>query len=133
MKVSQISSVVPKPVRVAAAIIMGCAILLGPVAAFLHRLAMGVVAGVVIAGWVFFLGYVYGDARRRNMPPILWTLVAALVPNLLGFLFYFAMRKSVAPPCPHCGQALEDGRRFCSWCGQQSPFAPPGLDTSATV
>lgn len=54
MKVSQISSVVPKPVRVAAAIIMGCAILLGPVAAFLHRLAMGVVAGVVIAGGCFF-------------------------------------------------------------------------------
>lgn len=61
------------------------------------------------------------------MPPILWTLVAALVPNLLGFLFYFAMRKSVAPPCPHCGQALEDGRRFLFVVRSAIPLCATGV------
>jgi hypothetical protein len=76
-------------------------------------------AGVVIALWILCLGYVNADARRRAMPPILWTLIAAFIPNLLGFLLYFALRRPIALPCPQCGQATIAAQRFCPWCGYQ--------------
>jgi hypothetical protein len=83
----------------------------------------------LIAIWILCLGYVYADSRRRAMPAILWTLLAALVPNLLGFLFYFALRRPLVSPCPRCGQPGETGR-FCSACGfdklsSASGGAPP--------
>ncbi len=86
-------------------------------------IAFGLVAGVVIAIWILGLGYVYADARRRTMPPILWTLIAVFIPNLLGFLLYFALRRPIASPCPHCGQATTAEQRFCSWCGYQGSSA----------
>ena len=86
-------------------------------------LGLGLLAGVVIAIWVLGLGYVYADARRRAMPPILWTLIAVFIPNLLGFLLYFALRRPIALPCPHCGQPTTAEQRFCSWCGYQGSSA----------
>ncbi len=80
---------------------------------------LGLVASIVIAIWILALGYVYADARRRAMPPILWTLIALFIPNLLGFLLYFALRRPIALPCPHCGQPTTAEQRFCSWCGYQ--------------
>jgi hypothetical protein len=90
--------------------------------------AFGLLAGAFASIWVLSLGYVYADARRRTMPPLLWTLVAAFIPNLLGFLVYFACRKPLALPCPHCGQANVPGQRFCSWCGHvaSGPLASEG-------
>jgi hypothetical protein len=89
----------------------------------LPPICFGLVAGVVIAIWILGLGYVYADARRRGMPPILWTLIAAFIPNLLGFLLYFALRRPIALPCPHCGQPTTAEQRFCSWCGYQGSSA----------
>jgi zinc-ribbon domain len=73
--------------------------------------------------WVLCLGWVNADARKRAMPPWLWTAVAMFVPNLLGFLIYFACRRPLALSCPHCGQSNGPGQRFCSWCGH--PAAGP--------
>jgi hypothetical protein len=90
--------------------------------------AFGLLAALLVSTWVVCIGFVYADSRRRGMPPVLWTLVAACVPNLLGFLLYFACRKPIAQPCPHCGQANVPGQRFCSWCGQvaSGPLASEG-------
>jgi hypothetical protein len=47
-----------------------------------------------------------------------------VIPNLLGFLLYFALRRPLGSSCPTCGQLIAAEQRFCSWCGSQS-FAPP--------
>jgi hypothetical protein len=90
----------------------------------------GTFVGCLFAIWVLSLGYVYGDARRRGMPAVLWTLVAFLVPNLLGFLLYFVLRKPLASPCRRCGQAITPEQPFCSWCGNPQ-YAGPGAATMA--
>ncbi len=90
-----------------------------PVLISLVCLIPGAFIGCLFAVWVLGLGYVYGDARRRNMPAVPWLLVALFVPNLLGFLLYFVLRKPLARPCPQCGQAIPPEQRFFSWCGGQ--------------
>jgi hypothetical protein len=94
---------------------------------------IGLVASCLAALWVACLGYVYADARDRGMPPILWTLLAALVPNLLGFLFYFALRRPLLRPCPRCAQAIYTGQRFCASCGfdtySSAPITAPAPPT----
>ena len=134
MKFRQFLSVVPQPVRTLGIVILTLAVLIGPVVGFfvarangqpLPSIGLGLLAGIAagffLAAWIVCLGYVHADARRRGMPPILWTLVAMLVPNLLGFLIYFAIRRPIAQPCPQCGQAKRADHRFCSWCGYQGP------------
>jgi hypothetical protein len=85
------------------------------------------VVSALFAAWLLGLGYVYADARRRAMPAVPWTLVAIFVPNLLGFLLYFVLRRPIASPCPQCGQAITPGQRFCPWCGYRAQAAPAGL------
>ena len=123
MSIRKFLDVVPKFVKTAALVIAGGGVLIGLAVtlidgkAVIAGLGLGLLVGVVIAIWILGLGYVNADARRRGMPPILWTLIAAFIPNLLGFLLYFALRRPVASPCPHCGQAMTAEQRFCSWCG----------------
>ena len=146
MKIRQFLAVVPKSFKTAASALAGCAALIGLVAVLVERLndgriaahgaspvflaamisrgiGFGLLAGVVMAIWVLCLGYVYADARRRGMPPILWTLIAAFIPNLLGFLLYFALRQPIAAPCAHCGRPIVAGQPFCPWCGYQGSSA----------
>jgi hypothetical protein len=150
MKRRDFWDVVPQPVRIAACAIVCIAVLVGLIAGAVHSqvtgqcalspvlqslagIGMGLLAGSFIAIWILCLGYVYADARRRAMPAVLWTLLAALVPNLLGFLFYFALRRPLVSPCTRCGQPGETGR-FCSACGfdkassasGQTPLRAPG-------
>jgi Na+/proline symporter len=129
MSIRKFLDVVPKFVKTAAVVIAGGGVLIGLAVtlidgkAVIAGLGLGLLVGVVIAIWILGLGYVNADARRRGMPPILWTLIAAFIPNLLGFLLYFALRRPVASPCPHCGQAMTAEQRFCSWCGYQGSSA----------
>ena len=134
MSVRQFLDVVPKSVKTVAAVIASAA---GCCSAWpsssdssrgrpsLPAPFLAVLAGVVIAIWILGVGYVNADARRRAMPPILWTLIVAFIPNLLGFLLYFALRRPIALPCPHCGQPTTAGQRFCSWCGYQGSQPSP--------
>jgi hypothetical protein len=129
MKSLQFLSIVPKPVQRWALVIAGCAVLIGSVVGYhavdhgagLRRMALagsaGLFAGILIATWLLCLGFVFADARRRAMRAVLWVLVAALFPHLLGFLLYFVMRQPIASTCTHCGQTLPQHQRFCSWCG----------------
>jgi hypothetical protein len=144
MKAHQFLSVVPKPFRIAACAIVCGAVLIGVVVGILQRsgqlaaspplsgftgMGIGLLGGSFAGIWVLCLGYVYADARRRSMPPILWTLIVALIPNLLGFLLYFALRRPLASPCPKCGHAIAAEQRFCAWCGNEitSPPSSPTL------
>jgi hypothetical protein len=131
---------VPKGVKVAAVVWMCAIVVLGTVAGgmFLQDSVivgrhMPVVAGAAIgaagglamglfcAAWLLCVGYVYADAKRRGMRPLLWALIAALFPHLFGFLLYFALRQPLAPKCPQCGQPVTLDQRFCSWCGTAGP------------
>lgn len=131
MRVDNFLNVVPGAVKGVAVVLLGGATVAGGVfgyeqdwraPGFAHGsvgVMAGLGAGVFMALWILCLGYVFGDARRRRMHAGLWTAAAALVPNLLGFLLYFAMRQPLPVPCPHCGQPIAAAQPFCSWCGRQ--------------
>ena len=72
------------------------------------------VLGVVLAIWLLCLGFVFADARRRDMRSVLWVLVAALFPHLLGFLLYFVMRHPIAATCTRISVpiSIETGSTF---------------------
>ena len=141
MKLHQFLNTVPRALRIAACAIVCGAVLIGVVVGITHGqhvqgcrvagalggllgMGMGLLFGSFAAIWLLCLGYVYADARRRAMPAVLWTLIALMVPNLLGFLFYFALRRPLASPCPKCGHAIAAEQRFCAWCGQQATSSP---------
>ncbi len=145
MKTDSFFGLIPKGVKVAATIVFVCALLAAPVIAIsqwhasgpsaLHGtppallaaaigLGAGLLGGAVVAFWLLCVGYVYADARRRTMPAVLWLLLVIFIPNLLGFLLYFALRRHLGSPCSNCGQLIAGEQRFCAWCGNQN-FPPP--------
>jgi hypothetical protein len=145
MKTDSFFCLVPKGVKIAAAIVFACALILGPfigacqghvaglntvngippnVLASAIGFGVGLLVGALVAFWLLCVGYVYADAQRRAMPAVLWVLLVIFIPNLLGFLLYFALRRPLGSPCPSCGNLIAAEQRFCSWCGSQS-FAPP--------
>lgn len=91
--------------------------------------------------------YVYRDAKSRNMGPVGWTLVAVLVPGLIGLIIYLIVRgghKNYRCPqcggpveitfiscpacgcrmkdtCPSCGRAIEADWKFCPDCATELP------------
>src|SRR3984893_17125566 len=88
-------------------------------------LASLALAGIVTAGSLFFavflflVGYVNRDARRRGMSPGLWTfLVLVLFPAYfaVGFIVYFLMREPLPYDCPQCGTTVGVRYNFCPNC-----------------
>ncbi|MBI3682935.1 MAG: zinc-ribbon domain-containing protein [Acidobacteria bacterium] len=67
--------------------------------------------------YVLFIGYVYGDARRRGMRHVMWTLLAILIPNAIGIILYFIVRYPLPRGCPKCGAAVSARFPFCPSCG----------------
>ena len=85
----------------------------------------GLLAGVGGAVYLLLIGYVNRDSRRRGMSPLLWTLVAILVPNLLGILLYFVLRQPRVISCQRCGNAVQTGFNFCPRCDYKlAPSCP---------
>jgi hypothetical protein len=143
MKLRNFFSIVPKAVQLWAWILLGLTFLIGLITAFttsdqgaMLRTASiygaaALVTGIWLAIWVLCLGFVFADAKRRGMRAALWVLVAALFPNLLGFLLYFVLRQPIAATCTHCGMAVPSHQPFCSWCGasQLPRESPPAAST----
>jgi hypothetical protein len=137
-------NVVPKLVQVAAVAIVAAAVLIGLVVGC-YALAHGeglrpifvytgaaLTTGLVIATWLLCLGFVFADSRRRGMRAPGWTLVAMLMPNLLGFLLYFVMRRPLAAPCVSCSREIPLDQPFCSWCGSSRVPLPSGKTSLGT-
>jgi hypothetical protein len=72
---------------------------------------------VPLSFYVLLVGYVYGDAGRRGMNPLLWTLLAVFIPSAIGVILYFILRDPIAVPCPSCGVPARMGHAFCASCG----------------
>ena len=98
-----------------------------------------ILAPLTAAFYMLLLGYVYGDARRRGMNYIAWTILAFLVPNALGIVIYFIMRAPLGGGvCPNCNCRIPAGSVFCNRCGTKvAPANPsnqitpaPGMPTS---
>ena len=70
-----------------------------------------------VVAWVALIGYIYGDAKRRQMRYVLWTLLAIFVPNAIGVILYFILRDPLVKPCPGCGHAEKTKFPFCPRCG----------------
>jgi hypothetical protein len=87
--------------------------------------AVGVLAGIFLAGFVLLSGYIYADASRRGMSPLPWTLLGFLVPNGIGFVLYFLLRKPLVHACPRCRGGVAVSAAFCPACGQ-SQAVPMG-------
>ncbi len=62
--------------------------------------------------------YVYRDARRRGMEPVLWTLVAVLVPYFIGLIIYLVVRQPPHSACPSCAAQMPLKAAFCPACGR---------------
>jgi len=89
------------------------------------RPLLGLLLGLVLGCFLLFLGYINRDAKRRGMSPVLWTLVAVLIPNALGIILYFVLRQPLRSACPQCGNALQTGFNFCPRCNYKlSPSCP---------
>ncbi len=137
MKLQNFLNLVPGSVRTAATVVLVIGAVVGPIYGYKvfgsHHVGAlaGIGFGAIFAIWLLGLGYVYADARRRNMRPAPWVLIAMMVPNLLGFLLYFALRQPIARPCSSCGQPKSPGQRFCAWCGYQETGAPARSDMAA--
>ena len=113
---------------VAARLGVGVSALLGLVAALLFvlvirelplvaRIALGAALAFFIFLYGFLVSYVYGDAKRRGMRHVPWALVAAFVPNALGFIAYFLLREPLLQPCGACGATARRDLPFCPRCG----------------
>jgi RNA polymerase subunit RPABC4/transcription elongation factor Spt4 len=77
---------------------------------------LGIFAGTIIAGYILLIGYVNRDAGRRGMSRVLWTLIAIFVPNGLGIVLYFVLRKPRISHCPQCSAIIEPQFGFCPRC-----------------
>ena len=76
--------------------------------------------------YFLLIGYVNQDAKRRDMGQVLWTLLVIFIPNGMGFLAYFLLRKPLVRYCPKCGDRVETGFHFCAKCGcELSPSCGP--------
>ena len=78
---------------------------------------MGVGIGAMFAASILLAGYVYADAARRGMPATAWTAIALLIPNGVGFVLYFLLRKSMLQACCGCGCGVSSEAAFCPVCG----------------
>jgi RNA polymerase subunit RPABC4/transcription elongation factor Spt4 len=77
---------------------------------------IGIIAGTLVACYILLIGYINRDAGRRGMSRVLWTLLAMFVPNALGIVLYFILRKPRLLNCPQCSTVVEPGFGFCPRC-----------------
>jgi hypothetical protein len=89
------------------------------------RVGLTAVFVLLVFLYGFLVSYVYGDAKRRGMRYRLWAVVAAVVPNALGFIAYFLLREPLLRRCTACGAAARRDFAFCPQCGAALAEACP--------
>jgi predicted RNA-binding Zn-ribbon protein involved in translation (DUF1610 family) len=72
---------------------------------------------ILLGALTLLIGYVYGDARRRGMRYVLWTLLAIFIPDGIGVILYFILRDPMPTYCSKCGASTKQGHAFCPACG----------------
>jgi predicted RNA-binding Zn-ribbon protein involved in translation (DUF1610 family) len=82
----------------------------------LHFL-LTVIVPVAAAAYAVLVGYIYGDARRRGMRYVMWTLLAIFLSNGIGVILYFILRDPLPGYCSACGSRMHHGYAYCPRCG----------------
>jgi RNA polymerase subunit RPABC4/transcription elongation factor Spt4 len=131
---------------------------------FLSDLALaGVITGVAIfvSIFLFMLGYVYRDAKRRGMNPALWTLLVLILSPaymFIGLIIYLLVREplpyncpqcaavvsarfnfcpnckyNLHPACPQCQHEVSDSDKFCPFCATELTHAPKTIAGDASA
>lgn len=77
---------------------------------------IGIAGATAVACYILLIGYINRDAGRRGMSRLGWTLLAIFVPNALGIVLYFVLRKPRTSTCPQCAAVVEPGFGFCARC-----------------
>jgi hypothetical protein len=73
--------------------------------------------GLILFVYALLIGYVNGDARRRGMRDVMWTLLSIFVPNGIGIILYFILRDPLPRTCPKCAATVRTKGAFCPGCG----------------
>ena len=81
------------------------------------RIIVPVLAALLLAGYTLLIGYVNGDARRRGMRYVMWTLLAIFLANGIGIILYFILREPLQVYCSRCGSGVQPSHAFCPRCG----------------
>ena len=84
---------------------------------FLAKVVLSALPGLPLFVLTLLVGYVYADAKRRGMRYVMWTWLAALIPNAIGIILYFVLREPMLVHCSHCGAQVRPGFAFCPKCG----------------
>ena len=63
-----------------------------------EALWFGSTCGVFTGAFFLALGYIYGDAKRRQMHAWAWVTAVSFIPNLIGFILYFVFRRPLPGP-----------------------------------
>ena len=74
---------------------------------------------IALAIFLFMLGYVYRDAKRRDMNPILWTLLVLILSPaymFIGLIIYLLVREPLPYSCPQCSTTVNARFNFCPNC-----------------
>jgi len=80
------------------------------------RPLLGLLVGLVVGCYLLLIGYINRDSKRRGMSPMLWTIVAIIIPNALGMILYFVLRQALQTACPRCGHVIHPAFAFCPQC-----------------
>ena len=81
------------------------------------RFLGSIVMPLALAGYTLLIGYVNGDARRRGMRYVMWTLLAIFLANGIGIILYFILREPLLAYCSKCGSGVQHGFAYCPRCG----------------
>ncbi len=82
--------------------------LIFPFITILLVLAVPIVIGVLV----------YKDAKLRGMDPVVWALIAALAPSLIGLIIYLVVCSSHKRlTCNRCGYEVNQAYNVCPNCG----------------
>lgn len=62
--------------------------------------------------------FVYRDAKKRGMEPILWAAIAVVIPSFIGLIIYLLARSGRSTLyCAHCGSPVDANYVVCPQCG----------------
>ena len=79
---------------------------------------------LLLGGYTLLIGYVYGDARRRGMRYVMWTLLAVFLTNGIGIILYFILRDPLPVYCSRCGGGVKQGFALPPPRGDVLPACP---------
>jgi RNA polymerase subunit RPABC4/transcription elongation factor Spt4 len=77
------------------------------------------VISIFLSAWIFVLGYVYRDSKRRGMQPALWTIIVLILSPaylFIGLIIYLLIREPLPYACPQCSATVSARFNFCPNC-----------------